>query len=220
MSKRSLLFLLVFWNILLTAAIVWSLVRARVPQHLLEKQLTEIGGAEAVQPRPIVRDTGAISGARIAYFLMDSVEANYALVKESSDRVRSEGKRMEDNLQREMRKAQDRYEQLTSKDHTYSTQAELQKDQAEVEQLGQKIQEMRSSAQDQLDKMQTDMLRDITQKIRGFLETYNSAAGYDYIFSIQDAGQIWVGNEGLDITSDVVAGLNQQHQAVKAAKAK
>mgnify|MGYP003375904522 CR=1 FL=1 len=85
---------------------------------------------------------------------------------------------------------------------------------------GQKIQDMRTSAQDQLDKMQTDMLRDITQKIRGFLESYNSTAGYDYIFSIQDAGQIWVGNEGLDITSAVVAGLNQQHQAVKAAKAK
>ncbi|MBK7286882.1 MAG: OmpH family outer membrane protein [Flavobacteriales bacterium] len=220
MSKRSLLLLLVFWNILLTAAIVWSLVRARVPQRLLEKQLTEIGGANEVQPLPMVRDTGSVPEGRIAYFLMDSVEANYALVKESSDRVRSEGQRMENNLQREMQKAQGRYEQLTSKDHTYSTQAELQQDQAELEQLGQKIQDMRTSAQDQLDKMQTDMLRDITQKIRGFLESYNSTAGYDYIFSIQDAGQIWVGNEGLDITSAVVAGLNQQHQAVKAAKAK
>ncbi len=220
MSKRSLLFLLVFWNILLTAAIVWSLVRARVPQHLLEKQLTELNGAKEVQQRPMVRDTGSIGGARIAYFLMDSVEANYALVKESSDRVRSEGKRMEDNLQREMQKAQDRYQQLTSKDHTYSTQAELQQDQAELEQLGQKIQEMRTSAQDQLDKMQTDMLRDITKKIRDFLEAYNNTAGYDYIFSIQDAGQIWVGNNGMDITQDVVAGLNQQHQAVKATTAK
>ncbi len=220
MSKRSLLFLLVFWNILLTAAIVWSLVRARVPQRLLKKQLTEIQVGDAVQLRPMVRDTGSVPEGRIAYFLMDSVEANYALVKESSDRVRSEGKRMEDNLQREMQKAQNRYQQLTSKDHTYSTQAELQQDQAELEQLGQKIQEMRTSAQDQLDKMQTDMLRDITQKIRGFLEAYNSTAGYDYIFSIQDAGQIWVGNKGLDITQDVVAGLNEQHQAVKAAKAK
>ena len=199
MSKRSLLLLLVFWNILLTAAIVWSLVRARVPQRLLEKQLTEIGGANEVQPLPMVRDTGSVPEGRIAYFLMDSVEANYALVKESSDRVRSEGQRMENNLQREMQKAQGRYEQLTSKDHTYSTQAELQQDQAELEQLGQKIQDMRTSAQDQLDKMQTDMLRDITQKIRGFLESYNSTAGYDYIFSIQDAGQIWVGNEGIEM---------------------
>lgn len=220
MSKRSLLLLLVFWNILLTAAIVWSLVRARVPQHLLEKQLTEIGGAKEELPLPIVRDSGSVPEGRIAYFLMDSIEANYVLVKESSDRVRSEGKRMEDNLQREMEKAQNRYQQLTSKDHTYSTQAELQQDQAELEQLGLKIQDMRTSAQDQLDRMQTDMLRDITQKIRGFLEQYNSTAGYDYIFSIQDAGQIWVGNEGLDITSAVVDGLNQQHQAVKAEKAK
>ncbi|MBK6411458.1 MAG: hypothetical protein IPF78_17620 [Flavobacteriales bacterium] len=76
---------------------------------------------------------------------------------------------------------------------------------------------MRTSAQDQLDKMQTDMLR-YHPEIRGFLESYNSTAGYDSIFSIQDARQMRVGNEGLDITSAVVVSLNQQHQAVKAAK--
>lgn len=219
MSKRSLLLLLVLWNVLLTAAIVWSLSRARVPQRLLKEKLTELGGTNDTLPA-VSRDTTPAPEGRIAYFLMDSIQANYELVQESADRVRSEGKRMEGDLQREMQKAQGRYSELMGKDHTYSTQAELKADQDELEQLSNKIQEMRANSQDRLDELQTAMLRDITEQIQHFLTEYNKAARYDYIFSIQDAGQIWVGNQGLDITNAVVNGLNAQHRARKAAKAK
>ncbi|MEO8733287.1 MAG: OmpH family outer membrane protein [Flavobacteriales bacterium] len=220
MSKRSLLFLLVFWNVLLTAAIVWSLVRARVPMKVLKSQLTELNDTMPSPAEPVQRDTAALAKGRIAFFFMDTVQAKYDLVKESTDRFQSEGKRMEAALQSEMQKAQARYNELTSKDHTYSTQGDMQKDQAELQQLGQKIQDMRTSSQDQLDQMQTRMLQDITAKIQKFLEDYNKTVGYDYIFSIQNGGQIWVGNKGLDITADVVSGLNQQHHASKAGTAK
>lgn len=214
MSKRSLLLLLVFWNVLLTGAIIWSLTRARVPERLLKEKLTNLNVDDTLvgTARP---DTSARHDARIAFFFMDSVQNKFELVQESSERVRSEGKRMESALQREMQKAQGRYQELMAKDHTYSTQAELAKDQAELEQLGQKIQDMRASSQDQLDHMQARMLQDITMRIQDFLEDYNSSAGYDFIFSIQDAGQIWVGNKGLDITDDVVRGLNERHRAAK-----
>jgi outer membrane protein len=218
MSKRSLLFLLLFWNALLSGAVIWSLTRARVPERQLKERLTAIGETNDTVPNVAVEvDTMHRPDGRIAFFFMDSVQAKYELVKESADRVRSEGQRLEGNLQQEMGKAQARYNQLMSKDHTYSTQAELKADQDELEQLGNKIQEMRLNSQDRLDKMQTDMLRDISEQIKGFLEKYNETAQYDYIFSIQDAGQIWVGNKGLDITPAVVAGLNAQHRARKAA---
>jgi outer membrane protein len=191
-----------------------------VPMKVLKGQLTELNDSMPTPTPSTARDTAALANARIAFFFMDTVQAKYDLVKESTDRFQSEGKRMEAELQNEMQKAQARYDELMSKDHTYSTQADLQKDQAELQQLGQKIQDMRTSSQDKLDRMQTKMLQDITAKIQNFLEDYNKAAGYDYIFSIQNGGQIWVGNKGLDITADVVSGLNQRHHASKAATAK
>ncbi len=216
MSKRSLLLLLVFWNILLTAAMIWSFSRARVPERQLKERLNEIGGVVDTMPKLAMEvDTMRRPDGRIAFFFMDSVQTKYELVKESANRVRTEGQRLEDNLQREMGKAQARYNELMSKDHTYSTQAELKADQDELEQLGNKIQEMRANSQDQLDRMQSAMLQDISAQIKGFLEKYNETAKYDYIFSIQDAGQIWVGNKGLDITPAVVAGLNAQHRERK-----
>ena len=52
------------------------------------------------------------------------------------------------------------------------------------------------------------------------MEEYNKQAGYDYIFSIQDAGQIWVGNKALDITPAVVNGLNARHRQQRTAAPK
>lgn len=220
MSKRSLLFLLLIWNALLTSAVIWSLTRNRVPQRLLEKRLSAMEPRNDSMPLPAYTDTTPPPEGRIAYFFMDSVQVHYELVKESADRVRTEGQRMEGDIQREMQKAQGRYNQLMAKDHTYSTQAEMKADQDELEQLGNKIQEMRSNSQDRLEQLQTTMLHDISDQIKTFLKAYNETAHYDYIFSIQDAGQIWVGNPGLDITTAVVEGLNAQHRARKATKAK
>lgn len=221
MSKRSLLLLLVAWNLLLTGAVVWALSRQRVPERILKEKLAgmqepkdSLPGAEM---STATMDTAALKVARIAYFLMDSVTAKYDLVKESAARVRSEGQRMEGNIQKEMQKAQARYNELVNKDHAYSTQAELKADQAEVEQLGTKIQQLQSESQDKLEELQAHMLKQIAAELQGFLEEYNKQAGYDYIFSIQDAGQIWVGNKALDITPAVVNGLNARHRQQKPA---
>ncbi|MCO6483455.1 MAG: OmpH family outer membrane protein [Flavobacteriales bacterium] len=219
MSKRFLLLLLVVWNFLLTGAIIWSLGRQRVPEKILKEKLKGLEPGETADAGDsLVRpDTTPIPEARIAYFMMDSVQKNYELVQESAARVRSEGQRMEGNLQREMQKAQARYNELVAKDHTYSTQAELKADQQEVEQLGGKIQQLQADLQEQFDHLQARTLTEIASRIQEFLEEYNKTAGFDYIFSIQEAGQIWVGNKGLDITPAVVKGLNDQHRARKAA---
>lgn len=221
MSKRSLLLLLVAWNLLLTGAVAWALSRQRVPERILKEKLAGLQQVKDSLPgtemSTATMDTTALKVARIAYFLMDSVTAKYDLVKESAARVRSEGQRMEGNIQKEMQKAQARYNELVNKDHTYSTQSELKADQAEVEQLGAKIQQLQAESQDKLEEMQAHMLKQIAGELQGFLEEYNKQAGYDYIFSIQDAGQIWVGNKALDITPAVVNGLNARHRQQRTA---
>lgn len=219
MSKRFLLLLLVAWNVLLTGAMIWSLTRPRVPERILKEKL------ENFQPQAsgealLSADSMQMPEAKIAYFMMDTITERFELVKESAARVRSEGQRMEGRLQREMQKAQARYNELVSKDHTYSTQAELKADQDEVEQLAGKIQRLQQESQEQLDALQVKELSEIARRIQDFLEDYNREAGFDFIFSIQDAGQIWVGNKGLDITPTVLRGLNERHRATKAEKDK
>jgi outer membrane protein len=213
MSKNTTL-LLIVWNVLLSAVLAWSLLRTAPAQEgPLALAPTESFGTDAFE-----RDSIATPDARIAYFYMDSVQQRFELVKEQGDRYRAEGLKLENNLKNEMNKAQKRYQQLMAKDHTYSTKAELQADEEELQGLMGKIQEMQSNSEERLARLEVEMLSRISDDIMEFLSEYNKTAGFDYIFSVQSGGQIWVGNPGLDISDAVVNGLNKRHRASKTAK--
>jgi outer membrane protein len=176
-----------------------------------------VAGPEDTElPVPLLtRDSVALANARIAYFHMDSVQTRFELIQEKDARFKKEGQRLESNLQNEMAKAQARYEELMKKDQSYSTQAEVRQDEAELQGLMGKIQQMQQRSEQQLMVLEAEMLNEITAELKGFLEEYNKQAGFDYIFSIQNGGQIWVGNQGLNVTDDMVQGLNARHRARK-----
>lgn len=206
---------LILWNVVLTGLVAWLGFRA--PGPAVAHAATATADSTSATTSQVL-DTAALRNARIAYFVMDSIQNNYELVKESRDRVRNEGQRLEGNLMKEMEKAEARARELAGKDHTYSTKAEVEADEREFQQLQMRIQEMRANSQDKLDELQVRMLQEITKEIQDYLTEYNKAAAHDYIFSIQDEGQIWVGNPGLDITQAVVNGLNERHRSRKGAK--
>ncbi|MEZ4805885.1 MAG: OmpH family outer membrane protein [Flavobacteriales bacterium] len=210
--SKNITILLILWNVVLTGLLGWSLLR--VPSTASNVAGT---AAETLEPDASMmvtaRDSGVLKEARIAYFIMDSVQKNFAMVKEQGDRLRGEGQRLQNNLEKEMSKAQQRYEQLMTKDHTYSTKADIQKDELELQGLGAKIQELQARSEQQLARMEMESLSRISEVIEGFLTDYNAKAGFDYIFSVQSGGQIWTGNDELDITAEVVNGLNSLHRS-------
>jgi outer membrane protein len=212
MSKNTSLLLLV-WNVLLTLGLGWSLMRTPTPPVTA----AVVAGPEDTElPVPLLtRDSVALANARIAYFHMDSVQTRFELIQEKDARFKKEGQRLESNLQNEMAKAQARYEELMKKDQSYSTQAEVRQDESELQGLMGKIQQMQQRSEQQLMVLEAEMLNEITAELKGFLEEYNKQAGFDYIFSIQNGGQIWVGNQGLNVTDDMVQGLNARHRARK-----
>ena len=210
--------LLIVWNVVLSGLLGWALLRTP----------STSGGADAVAATdstgyvmPVIkRDTAALKEARIAYINTDSLQEQFDLVKEREEYFRSEGRRMEGALADKMAKAKARYNELMAKDQTYSTQEQMQADENELKSLAEEIQNQQATSQDRLDKMQMAMMQEITDELVGYLKEYNKTAGFDYVFSIQSGGQIWVGNEGLNITADVLQGLNAKHRAKKAATKK
>ena len=217
MSKNTSL-LLIVWNVVLSALVAWGLLRGTTATSPVDAQPTD-PTAEQVLPDPMVpRDTGALKEARIAFFYMDSVQKKYELIAEKDRRFRSEGQRLETSLKNEMAKAQARYEELMKKDQTYSTKADVAKDEQELQGLMARIQGQQADSEEQLGRLEAAMLTEITAELKSYLETYNAEAGYDYIFSVQNGGQVWVGNKGLDISDDLVAGLNAKYRASKGTK--
>ena len=208
--------LIIIWNVVLTALLGWALLRSPASPPAAQAEATT-DSTGVITPR-VVRDTAALKEARIAYVHSDSIQEGFELVKERESAFQSEGRRLEGVLADKMNKAKARYNELMSKDQTYSTQTQMAADENELKGLSAEIQEMQANSQDRLDRMQVEMMKEITDELVAYLKEYNKTAGFDYIFSIQSGGQIWVGNEGLNITSDVVSGLNARHRASKAAK--
>lgn len=208
--------LIIVWNVVLTALLGWALMRSPAPASTAPAASTT--DSTGVVTTLVVRDTAALKEARIAYVLSDSIQEGFELVQERENSFQSEGRRLEGVLADKMNKAKARYNELMSKDQTYSTQAQMAADENELKGLSAEIQEMQATSQERLDRMQVQMMKEITDELVAYLKEYNKTAGFDYIFSIQSGGQIWVGNESLNITSDVVSGLNARHRARKAAK--
>ena len=164
------------------------------------------------------RDTSALKDARIAYFYMDSIQKKYELIAEKNKAFSSKRLQLENSLKGEMAKAQARYEELMKKDHTYSTQAEKNQDEQELQGLMAKIQGQQASSEEELARMEGRILTEIIQELRDFLEEYNATAEFDYIFSVQNEGQVWVGNKDLDISDVIISGLNERYRGKKTAK--
>jgi len=217
MSKNTSI-LLVVWNVVLSALIAWGFL-SKPDAPAAADAMAGDPAAEQMLPAPIEpHDPEALKEARIAFFYMDSVQKKYELIAEKDRRFRSEGQRLESSLKNEMAKGQARYDELMKKDHTYSTQADVAKDEQELQGLMARIQGQQAQSEEQLARMEAAMLTEITAELKSYLETYNSSAGYDYIFSVQNGGQVWVGNKGLDISNDLVNGLNAKYRASKGPK--
>ena len=209
--NKNLSLLLILWNVVLSALLGWSLLRSPQADATVETPPVE---AEEI-PTIMERDSASLKDARIAYFFMDSVQQRFELVKEQGDRYRTEGRKLESDLQNEMNKAQKRYQELMAKDQSYSTKTQVQQDEQELQGLVGKIQELQARSEERLARLEVEMLSSISGEIMEYLAEYNATAGFDYILSVQNGGQIWVGNKDLDVTQDVIDGLNRKHRARK-----
>lgn len=215
MSKNTSI-LLIIWNVVLSALVAWGLFKS--PSAPAATELAPDDTTAVSEVIPMVRDTGALKEARIAYFRMDSLRSKYELIKEKDLRFQAEVRKLENGLQSEQARAQQRYQELMEKDHTYSTQAEVAKDEEELQRLMASLQNKQAAGEQRMAKMEAEMLTEISKELDEYLKVYNAAAGFDYIFSIQGSGQIWTGNTSLDVTNELVAGLNARYRANKAKK--
>ncbi|MFZ1688343.1 MAG: OmpH family outer membrane protein, partial [Flavobacteriales bacterium] len=82
------------------------------------------------------------------------------------------------------------------------------------------LKELQANSADAMDQLEMRIMGDMTTALKEFLEEYNKTAGFDYVIMMQPGGQVWPGNPGLDISNDVIAGMNAAYQQKKAAKPK
>lgn len=156
--------------------------------------------------------TTAEAALKVAYVDVDSLLNNYKFsVKLRNDMLRKgenmrmtlseKGKALEADMNDFRRKVENNV--YATRQRAEEEQARILKSQEELARLEQRlVNEL--SAEDQKNNL---ALRD---SINNFLKEYNKTKGYDLILS-KMADNILLGNESLDITKEVIDGLNSRY---------
>lgn len=151
------------------------------------------------------------AGSRVAFVDIDSLETNSIYVKTKKD----EFKKHQDAMNAELAHAEQQMEADAADVQNKAQAGTLTKTDYEAAQkrLGQMQQSYMTRKQaltEQLLKEQDDFNKDLKTRLDSFLADYNKDKHFDYILSYGAGSAVLYGNKELNVTNEVIKGMNAQ----------
>ena len=160
---------------------------------------------EVPQVKTVTTST-AHNGNKVAYIDLDSLQSNYQYYKKIKGEYERKQVASNDEIANMQKRYQNRAMQLQQKGPTMNQQ-EQEAAMKEINQMQQDLQSKKQSLDNDLFNYNSKMKEDILSRIQNFLKDYNKDGKYDYIFSYEP-GFMFYKDSSLNITNDVIAGLN------------
>jgi outer membrane protein len=170
----------------------------------------------AKNPSPSGSVGGSVSSSdlKIAFVNSDSILKNYEYFKVGREKLEAKGKKLDQDLNNRAQSFRNDYESYQR------NQGSLTMGQAKAveEDLAKKQQNLQMYQQSLTQEMTADEAK-LTQALYGriteFLKKYGQEKGLEVVFKFDTSSDILYGSAGLDITKDVVSGLNIEYKAEK-----
>jgi outer membrane protein len=193
--------LLIALNVILLVLVIILFVMF----NSMKKNMGQDGNAEA--------SIGKNKLLRIAYVNADSINAGYLLMKDFNNEIQQRENQFQQEYSAKAKRLQDEYQAYMKKKQSGNT-SQLDDQKAEQE-LGAKKNEL-----DEMQQQRDELVKDVQErnfqlqkKIQRFITEYNKKARFDYILGYENVGgSLLYGNDSLDITKPIVAGLNEQYK--------
>lgn len=170
--------------------------------------------AKAPAAAKTTKNTDASKLPNYRYVDVDTVLAQYNLSKEYNESMlnmqnslESTLRQKDNNLQGMAAKMQEKY-----KNNGFSSQAEVEQAQKSLANAQSQAQQEASQLQSNYEKQVMQMQKNVRDSIIQYIKIYNEKYGYDAIY-MKDAA-LYI-NPDLDITADIVKGLNERYKKVK-----
>jgi outer membrane protein len=152
----------------------------------------------------------AHGNCQIAYFDMDSINNSFALIKQVKAELSREEERINSELTRLQKTYNDRITHYQGQSQTMS-QVESEKANRDILQLQDKIRTTKQEMEGRYQDLYMRKMQDVKSKVEDYLKEYNKDKGYAYILAYEP-GFIFYRDTALNITSDIVAGLNEKYK--------
>lgn len=149
---------------------------------------------------------------RIAYFDMDSVEANFEMVKDKKAELSKREDLINVELDRLGKNFQQKYNYYQGQAQSGAmTQAEQEAAGQELKSLEDKIKNSKASMEQDYQDLVLRVNKEMKSAIENYLLDYNRTRGYSYIFA-NESGLFYYRDTTYNITNDVVKGLNNSYR--------
>ncbi len=195
--------------------LIWNVVLSLVAGFLLIMHFSSKKSNTSSSKKIMGDSTNSGQQFRMAYFEMDSVAANFDLVKN----LRTEMSKKEEAINTEMTNLTKAIQQKYTYYQNLAQAGNLSESQSDVASKEMKVMddEMKNRKQ-QLDQDYNNFVmtkqNEIKTKIEDFLKEYNKTKSYSYIVSYEQ-GLFYFRDTAYNITTDVVQGLNQKYKLIK-----
>ena len=165
----------------------------------------------SVQVMPATVSEKSGSGFTVAYFDLDSLEANYTYFKELLNQVKSKENAMNMELTGMERNYQKKISEWQKKGSTM-TPAEGEQAQKEYATMQQNYQLRKQALQEELFRHNEDLKADIRKRIEIYLQEYNKQKKFSYIFAYESNSFMYSKDTLFNITRDLIEGLNATYK--------
>ena len=177
---------------------------------------SEPAAAPATETTAVATATATASAPvcniRIAYVDYDSLLLKFNLAQEMQKELIRKEMSINNIIEKERKTLQEEAAafETTVQNNVFATQERAQ---AEYEKIMKKDQELLQRSQAMIAEFEKESITkssEVTQSIMEYIKEYNSDAKFDFILT-KMGGNMLYANEALDITDEVVKGLNAKH---------
>jgi outer membrane protein len=171
----------------------------------------------AMAAKPVVMSPKEIKASKIVFINSDILNKEYDFVKDLTAEAQAKQGRLENAYQTKAQQFQKDYSELQQK----ASQGLLSENQSKAaqEDLGKRKQEldkMEAQLQTMVEEVQKSN-EEVRKTVVDYVKEYNKKAHYNYVLTHTDGpgGVLILANDSLDITKEILDGLNAQYRAKK-----
>lgn len=179
--------------------------------------LAGCGENKSTQPKdnglPKAEGKTESAGSRIAYVEVDSLVTQLEMCKEAKAALESKGKQYEQQIAGKQKAFQQAYESFGKKMQStgFSSQAEYENAQKNLQRMQEDGARLEQQLTTQLAKEQDEFNTRLHDSVQAYLAVFNADNRYDMIIS-KSGDNILYANSALDITEQVVKGMNKRYK--------
>lgn len=160
----------------------------------------------------------SVEGKKIVFVNTDSLLTNYQFYKDAQKEFENKGYRLQVDLGQRERALQSELGAIQQRAQAMS-QAELQAADMMLKKKGAEFQQYSQQKQQQLAQEQAKKNEELYNNIREYIKKHNSENKYEFVLGYTKVGGgILYADESVDVTKQIVEGLNKEYAESKTKK--